>query len=420
VVTTRRKAAAGLWAAGVWLGVLSVALALALWLLVPWAAMPPATDAELHRSFSDSEIARGDRFAAQARPPSYLSLLVGLAVVAWLTLTRRGLGLLRRVLRGPWWLQVPTVVVTVTAAAWLVTLPADVWREMVLREWGLSTQTWGSWLLDGLKGLGITVGLTSLGMLLLVWLARRMPRWWFLPASLAAIVVSFATSFAYPVLIEPVFNTFTPMAAGELRTSLLEMADRDGVQVEDVLVADASRRTTSLNAYVSGFGATRRIVVYDTLLEEATPAEIEAIVAHELGHADNDDVLTGTALSGLAGAVGLTLLWWVLRSGWVRRRGVAGAGDPLAAAVVLGLATVVGFALNPVTNGISREVELRADRHALELSRDPETLVAIQQRLALNNIADLTPPRWSYLMFASHPSAVQRIALARDWAEENL
>jgi STE24 endopeptidase len=222
------------------------------------------------------------------------------------------------------------------------------------------------------------------------------------------------------VLIEPVFNTFTPMAAGELRTSLLEMADRDGVQVEDVLVADASRRTTSLNAYVSGFGATRRIVVYDTLLEEATPAEIETIVAHELWHADNDDVLTGTALSGLAGAVGLTMLWWVLRSGWVRRRGVAGAGDPLAAAVVLGLATVVGFALNPVTNGISREVELRADRHALELSRDPQTLVAIQQRLALNNIADLTPPRWSYLMFASHPSAVQRIALARDWAEENL
>jgi STE24 endopeptidase len=419
VVTTRRKTA-GLWAAGVWLGVLSIALALAVWLLVPWATMPPATDAELHRSFTDSEIARGDRFAGQVRPPSYLSLLVGLAVVVWLTLTRRGLGLLRRVLRGPWWLQVPTVVVTVTAAAWLVTLPADVWRETVLREWGLSTQTWGSWLLDGLKGLGITVGLTSIGLLLLVGLARLMPTWWFVPATLASIVVSFVVSFAYPVLIEPVFNTFTPMAAGELRTSLLEMAEGDGLEVDDVLVADASRRTTSLNAYVSGFGATRRIVVYDTLLEEATPAEIEAIVAHELGHADADDVLTGTVLSALAGGAGLTLLWWVLGSGWVRRRGVAGAGDPLAAAVVLGLATIMAFVLNPVTNGISRQVELRADRHALELSRDPETLVEIQQRLALNNIADLTPPRWSYLMFASHPSAVQRIALAREWAEENL
>src|SRR4029077_12310053 len=105
--------------------------------------------------------------------------------------------------------------------------------------------------------------------------------WWSIGAVLGATLVV-VLSFAYPIVVEPVFNSFTPMPAGELRTSLLTMAARDGVPVRDVLVADASRRTNSLNAYVSGFGATRRIVVYDTLLKDATPDEVRLIVAHEL------------------------------------------------------------------------------------------------------------------------------------------
>ena len=103
-------------------------------------------------------------------------------------------------------------------------------------------------------------------------------------------------SFIFPVLVEPVFNRFTPMPAGDLRDSLLALAKKDGVPVRDVLVADASRRTTALNAYVSGLGPTRRIVVYDTLLNQAPPEQVRAVVAHELGHARNGDVVTGTVI----------------------------------------------------------------------------------------------------------------------------
>lgn len=404
--------------AAVWLLILVAALAVAAWLLVPRGSIPAATEAVLHESFSQAQIARGDAFAADVRLPSYLSLLIGLVVGVALTLTRRGLSLLRKTLRGPRWMHVPEIVVIVMVVGWLVTLPLDAWREGVLRDYGLSTQTWGMWLLDGLKGLGISVALTSLGLMVLVWLARRLPQWWFVPASLGAIVVTFAMSFAYPVLIEPVFNEFSPMADDELRTELLAMAERDGLPVDEVLVADASRRTTSLNAYVSGLGSTRRIVVYDNLLEDAPPEEVEVIVAHELGHAAERDVLVGSTLSALGGAVGLTLLWWVLRSDWVRRRGVAGSGDPMAAAVVLGLAMVTSLVIQPVSNGISRQVEIRADRHALGLSREPETVIEIQRRIALTNISDLTPPKPVYLMFASHPSTVQRIELAREWREQ--
>ncbi|HET7326331.1 MAG TPA: M48 family metallopeptidase [Nocardioidaceae bacterium] len=400
-----------------WLLALGAALGAAIWLLVPWTSLPTASGAVLHEAFTDAQIARADEFAAEVRPPSYLALGLGLVVVLWLTLTSRGLSLLRRTLRGPRWLHVPQLVVLVSLASWLVTLPVEIWRESVLREWGLSTQAWVPWLLDGLTGLGISTLLTSLGLMVLWWLGRRLPRWWFVPTSLGAIVLTFGLSFAYPVVIEPVFNDFEPMRPGELRTSLLELAERDGVPVDEVLVADASRRTTSLNAYVSGLGATRRIVVYDNLVAEATPEQIEVIVAHELGHADARDVLVGSTLSALGAAAGLTLLWWVLRSRWVRRRGVAGAGDPMAAAVVLGLAAATSLVILPVTNAVSRQVEARADRHALALSGAPETVAEMQQRLALTNLNDLTPPAWSYWLFASHPSAVQRIELAHEYRE---
>jgi STE24 endopeptidase len=399
--------------AAIWLAVLVVSLATALWLLVPWSRMPVVGEATLHLYFTDAEIARADRFAGEIRPPSYLSLLVSLVLVALLTLTRRGLAFVGRFRRGPRWLQVPILVAVVMLAAWLVTLPLDIWREVVLREWDLSTQTWGGWLLDGIKGLAITWALTSTGLVVLVWLARRMPRWWFLPASLAVIVLTFVMSFAYPLVVEPVFNRFESMPQGELRTSLLRLAERDGVPVDDVLIADASRRTTRLNAYVSGFGATRRIVVYDTLLDQAPEDEVEVIVAHELGHADDNDVVAGTTLAALAGAIGIVLVWWVLDSRWARSRG-AGAGEPLSAVVVLGLAVLTGFALSPVTNGVSRIVELRADEHALALSGRPDTVIEMQQRLAITNIADLTPPRWASLWFASHPSVLERIELARE------
>ena len=133
----------------------------------------------------------------------------------------------------------------------------------------------------------------------------------------AALVV--LLSFVLPVIVEPIFNKFTPMAAGPLRTELIAMADRDGVPVRDVLVADASRRTRAVNAYVSGFGPTRRIVVYDTMLTEATPDEVVSVVAHELGHAKDNDVLIGTVIGALGTAAAVIVLYLLGSWGWLLR-----------------------------------------------------------------------------------------------------
>ena len=143
------------------------------------------------------------------------------------------------------------------------------------------------------------------------------------------MVVTVVGSALYPVLVEPLFNKFTPMPDGPLRSAILRLADREGVHVDEVLVADASRRTTTLNAYVSGLGGTRRVVVYDTLLAKAPPAEVKVVVAHELAHAKNHDVLLGTGLGALGSVGGVALLALLLDSRSLRARaGVHGPGDP--------------------------------------------------------------------------------------------
>jgi STE24 endopeptidase len=196
------------------------------------------------------------------------------------------------------------------------------------------------------------------------------------------------------------------------------LAERDGVPVDDVLVADASRRTTALNAYVSGLGATRRIVVYDTLLDDATPAEVQSVVAHELGHAKKNDVRWGTALGAIAAAAavcGLALA--VTHAPLLRRAGVESFADPRSLALLLALVAVVTTLVGPVANLLSRRIEARADIHALDLTRDPESFVGLQRRLALSNLSDLEPNPVVYALFATHPSTTERIALARTWAQ---
>ena len=205
------------------------------------------------------------------------------------------------------------------------------------------------------------------------------------------------------------------MPAGPLRDDLASMAARDGLPVRDVLVADASRRTTALNAYVSGFGATRRIVVYDTLLREAPAGEVRSVVAHELGHAKDRDPELGALLGAIGAAAAVVALY--LLGEWVallRRAGVDSIGSPRAIGLVLAAVAVTGLVSGPLQSLVSRRLETRADRHALRLTGDPAEFAAMQLRLAAVNIADVHPPRLEYVLFATHPDTVERLAAARE------
>ncbi|MBV2156419.1 M48 family metalloprotease [Kitasatospora sp. SUK 42] len=386
-------------------------------------ATPPATPTPTATptapDFTPAERARGRALRRAQLPWALGGRLADLALTLLLGLTPVGAALVTAT--GRWFGGSRTAEVLAGAAALVVLgqalrLPFGAGARSVRARYGLVTQGWAGWAVDAARSLGLTLVLVlPLGLGLFA-LTGWSPRHWWLPAAGAAALLTVALSFLHPLLIEPVFNRFTPMPPGELRTALMALAERDGVRVRDVLVADASRRTTALNAYVSGLGATRRIVAYDTLLSTAAPREVELVVAHELGHVKHRDVPVGTALGAVGAAVAVAVLG--LLSTWRPLLDVAGASDaadPRALPLLAALAALLGALSGPAQCAVSRRIEARADRHALELTGDPEQFVAMQRRLALANVSDVDPPRVLELLFATHPSATRRIAAARAW-----
>lgn len=361
-------------------------------------------------------VARGRALHRQLRPLRYAGLLLDLLVAALLGLTPLAARIVHAVgamLGGE---RLVTAVVgglTVVAIGPVLRLPLVGRRRTLLRRYGLLTQGFAGWLAD--LGRGAAVGLVLGGMVLGAFFALTgaWPRSWWLPVGVGAAALTVLLSLVFPVLVEPLFNRFTPMPASPLRDDLLALAETDGVPVRTVLVADASKRGRALNAYVSGFGPTRRIVVFDTLLSAAPEREVLLVVAHELGHARHRDVALGTALGALGAAAGACLLY--LAGTWdalLRQAGVGGFTDPGCVGLLLLLITVAQLVVGPAGNLVSRRLEARADAHALASTGDAVTFAAMQRRLAQRNLADVDPPRLEHVLFSSHPSTVERLASA--------
>jgi STE24 endopeptidase len=381
---------------------------------------PRAARAAALRDVPAGLVTRGRAMHAALPPSSYGSLLSALMAPLLLGLTPAGASIVAWVAQpfgGHWLAEALLGGLIILMMMWLLSLPFAAWRHTVLRDYGLSTQNWGGWAVDQLKSYAVGAVIGAVVLAGFYALTQFAPRWWWVFGAAGAAALVVLLSFVFPVLVEPVFNRFTPLPAGPLRDALVTMAARDGMPVQDVLVADASRRTTGLNAYVSGFGPTRRIVVYDTLLREAPAAEVRSVVAHELGHAKHRDPELGTLLGAIGAAAAVVALYLLGQwGGLLGRAGVESIDSPKAIGVVLAIVTVAGLVSGPVQSLVSRRIEARADQHALRLTGDPAEFAAMQLRLAEVNIADVHPPLLEYLLFATHPDTVERLAAAREAA----
>ncbi|WP_238161642.1 M48 family metallopeptidase [Kribbella antibiotica] len=386
--------------------VLAVALVVVIVATTPWHLIDlPKPDPAL--DFSPAEIARQQAFRSELLPWSTTSWVLSVVVPIVIGFSPLGRRLYDALRISRWYVAVPVLIAGLGLLTSLITLPTDVLAERVSRRYGLSVQGWGLWARDRAVNWLLVALAVAVIAICLIGLARRRQRTWWLPAAIITALLVLGVSFAYPVLVEPRFNNFTSMPAGAQRDDFLKLAADDGIPVEDVLVADASRRTTALNAYVSGFGSTRRLVVYDTLLKQTPPAQTRLVVAHELGHAAEDDVLHGTLIGVLGAAFGVVLLGALLG---------ARMADPRRTAALLALIAIGTTVSGPVQNLVSRRIEARADYHSLRLTNDPQNFVAMEHNLSVTNISGLTPSRWRYWMFASHPTGPERIAMGRAWA----
>jgi STE24 endopeptidase len=275
---------------------------------------------------------------------------------------------------------------------------------------GISTQGFGDWLADAGKSTAISAALAGLGATLLLALIRRLPRGWWPIAAAGVVVYAIAFMVLAPILLAPIFNDFRELPPGAARDEILRLADRADVDVGEVYSVDASRRSTSLNAYVSGLGPTKRVVVYDNLLMGVERPALRSVLAHELAHAHNQDIWRGIAFLAIVAPAGMLFVY--LAGTALARRGGDDPGSPAALpayALAIGVAAgVLGIA----GNQLSRDVEAEADAFALRLTNDPRALIDLQSRLADRNLTDPEPPGWARFVFGTHPTTLERIGAA--------
>ena len=373
---------------------------------------PDATDPSNGASFTDADVARHGAY----RGPAYLSLALSLLLqVAALIVLARVLvpALVTKIDNAPggWVTKVVAVTVLVVITGTVIALPLSYVRGFLMEHaWGLSTQSTVAWLADAGRTLAIGVVTSLIAALAFFGLVRAFPRTWWLWGWAAFSLLTILLAFLWPILIAPLFNRFTPLEDGALRDRVVRLAEDAGVQIDDVLVADASKRTTAENAYVAGVGTSKRMVLYDTLVAAGDEDETAYVAAHELGHEVHDHIWRSVAVTSASLFVGFAFLRWL--SGrdevweWARAGGIA---DPRALPIVALLILVGGLLFLPVQNAISRAFERQADRVAISLTEDPETAVKVYRRLAFSNLADLRPPQAAVWALFSHPPIPDRI-----------
>ncbi len=387
----------------------------AAWLLRPRDIERPV-HADEHSYFSGEELTKARDYASGQRLILVGSLIAEGAVLVLLAtgrpaVTRRALERLgaRPVLGGAAAAAGLSVVVAV------ITIPFGIAAHERSVDVGLSTQSLGSWLSDWGKATAIGAVLAGLvGTLALALIRRFGSRWW-IPGSVAVVAGAALFTWVAPVVLAPLFNKFEPLPAGQARSDVLELAGKAGVDVGQVYRVDASRRTTAINAYVNGLGSSKRVVLYDTLLNDLNRGERRAVVAHELGHVHGNDIQRGLLFVAI-----VTPLALIFVSGTARaiagRRGAQPGQPAYLPALALAIAAT-SFVIGVAGNQLSRGVEARADTFSLELTDDPKGMIELQQQLADRNLSDPDPPGVFTFLFGTHPPVIDRIGAALAWQQ---
>ena len=364
------------------------------------------------------EWARARRYRRVRMATGAASLAISVARDAWLAFGGRSAGLKRATdRRAPHpALRDAGFVTSLSAAEWVSGLPVGfALGHLVERAFGLTRQTPGGWFRERAKGfaLGTVIQLPlTLGVFATV--RRRPDDWWLILAS-GALPLTVLATYVGPVLIAPRFNAYVPVDDDELASRIKVLAGRAGVPISAVYRMDMSRQTEKANAYFTGIGATKRIVLADTLMDRFVPDEVEAVVAHEFGHQVHGDIWRFTAITAAAGfvvAYGVRATMGRLLPMTAARTGVDSPGDvaslPLWSLVGLGHAAVLG----PAFAAYSRAIERRADRFAIGLTGDGPAYARAMLRLAHQNMSDPSPPSWLVRTMATHPPVAERVAAA--------
>jgi len=295
--------------------------------------------------------------------------------------------------------------------------------EGYFREWkyGLATQTFGPWMWDQVKGLGVGVIMGGIIVVLLFWVVRKLPRTWWIWGAVVTLVFMIFAIMISPVFLQPIFNKVTRLDDARVTQPILKMARANGIPAKDVWEIDASKQTTRMSANVSGFGQTMRITMNDNLLRRGSLEEIEAVMGHEMGHYILNHIPKAmifflVVIVAAFAYLRRSLDWCLAR--WGTKWGIRSVSDPAVLPLVVLLASIFFFVLTPILNTEIRSQEAEADSFGINASRQPDGMA--QAAIHLGEYRKMKPGPMEEWMFFDHPSGYNRIHKAMQWKAENL
>ena len=378
-------------------------------LMAPRSGLITPVPVDASAWFTPAQLSRASSFNGLQLWLALAALALKAAVLAWIVVRAPAR------LRGPY--RHPIIVsglvgATISIVVVVALLPLSALMRQRSVDYGLTTGSWLDWGWDLIRGAAIAALIAAVATMIAIALIRKMPRRWWLPASALIVLGGLLITFAGPLVVDPIFNRFKPLAAGPARSSVVQLARRAGVTVGSVYVIDASRRTTAANAYVVGIGSSKRVVIYDNLLTKFPPRETRLVVAHELGHVHYRDIFHGLIFLLIVAPFGAWAAARCLRR-WGPRDGLP-AGPTSVPALTAAVILIV-FAITLISNQLSRSIEARADAFALTLTGDAPTFIAQQRRISIENLSDPDPPALAHWLFGTHPTTLERIGIGLAW-----
>jgi len=404
---------------------LIVAALFALVTLTTFIPYPAAIEEARATGFSDSDIQIGLQYSFERRLFLWLAQVLEVGLLCGFALTRVSRRLADRLLGWTWQNRILAALgigLFFSLVHTLLYVPLGIAGLAHRWAWETSNLDFAGWLRDYSLGWGITLVWESIVIVGFYALLIVLPRTWWLVAPIGGAGLAVAYAFLSPILINPLFNDFTPLKDTEWRAQaprVQALIDKAGVPVQEILVMNGSRQSNHTNAYFTGFGPTRQIVLFDTLLKNHTPDEIESILAHELGHWQHDHINKGILLGVLAALVGCCFLDQCLRAAMKHEPWrLQSKADPAGLLLVMLLVYLGSWLALPVGNLVSRHFERQADQTSLELADVPKAFIDAEFKLARVNKANVAPTPWNVWLFATHPPTVERIRMARDWEKK--
>ncbi|MBP1930285.1 M48 family metallopeptidase [Ammoniphilus resinae] len=323
------------------------------------------------------------------------------------------------VIKGSFW-RVALFVLLLTFTTTLLQFPLDYYAFHLKHVYGISNETFNSWMTDNIKGFWVSAVLTIPIVWLLYLVIRKSPKRWWLWCWLGSIPLSLFFMFIQPVVLDPIYHKFTPLQDQQLKKEILDLAAEAHIPTEKVYQVDMSRKTNALNAYVNGIGSNTRIVLWDTTLQKLKKDEILFIMAHEMGHYTLHHMawlFLGSIFMVLAALlVVYYLLRWTVRS-CGKYWGIHQVTDLASLPVILLILSVLSFITMPIQNTVSRQYEHAADVYAMQLRNDPDVAIRTFQKLAVEGLSEVNPPALVKYALYGHPTLHERILYVKNYSK---